>query len=106
MKEDSVTRRLQAQLDRHADLPPGDHHCIIKFSTVYIPGDERSRTNPGRGYPESTETTITCAVYPTREAWLAEIERLTARQSWGGRDWVALVAHVPAVTTSVKVDVR
>lgn len=75
-----------------ADLPPGDHYCVLKFGTIYIPGD--------------TETTIGCEVHPTREAWLAEIERLTARQSWGGRDWVAIVAHVPAVTTSVRVDVR
>lgn len=44
-----------------ADLPPGDHYCVLKFGTIYIPGD--------------TETTIGCEVHPTREAWLAEIER-------------------------------
>ncbi len=92
-------------VNQPSDLPAGEHHVILKFGSVFIPGDERSHTNPGHGYPEHTETTLSCASYPSREAWLAEIERLTA-QRYGGKDWVAAVMRVPAVTTSVKVGVR
>ncbi len=40
------------------DFPSGHHYLIIvsKTESIYIPGDERSRTNPGHGYPEHTET--------------------------------------------------
>lgn len=30
--------------------------AAITTTSVTIPGDERSRTNPGHGYPEHTET--------------------------------------------------
>ena len=37
-------------------LPEQEHWAIITESSIYIPGDERSRTNPGHGYPESSFT--------------------------------------------------
>lgn len=39
-------------------IPEIEHWAIITSKTIYIPGDERSRTNPGHGYPESTEESI------------------------------------------------
>lgn len=35
------------------DVPNTPHFAVIIFNTrtVHIPGDERSRTNPGHGYP-------------------------------------------------------
>ena len=30
-------------------------YAVIVERSVYIPGDERSRTNPGHGYPATTE---------------------------------------------------
>jgi len=40
------------------DVPLGQHWAVLiyKSSSVYVPGDERSRTNPGHGYPAHTET--------------------------------------------------
>lgn len=38
------------------DIPAGEHLAVVYTDSIYIPGDERSRTNPGHGYPESTET--------------------------------------------------
>ncbi len=40
------------------DLPTSARYVIINMMTeqVTTPGDERSRTHPGHGYPESTET--------------------------------------------------
>lgn len=31
-------------------------YLMVKKINVYIPGDERSRLNPGHGYPERNET--------------------------------------------------
>jgi hypothetical protein len=39
---------------RPSDIPSVEHWAIITGSSILIPGDERSRTNPGHGYPEST----------------------------------------------------
>lgn len=38
------------------DIPKTEHLGVVYTDSIYIPGDERSRTNPGHGYPESTET--------------------------------------------------
>lgn len=53
----------------------GDHLCVLEFVSVTIPGDERSRTHPGHGYPESTEQYTKFHVFTSQqrlEEWLAE----------------------------------
>lgn len=39
------------------DVPNGHHFAVIIFNkgSVFIPGDERSRTAPGHGYPAHTQ---------------------------------------------------
>lgn len=39
-------------------FPKEEHFAALVFTseTVYTPGDERSRTHPGHGYPESYDT--------------------------------------------------
>lgn len=39
------------------DIPSGTHFAVIIYGkrSVWVPGDERSRTNPGHGYPEHTD---------------------------------------------------
>lgn len=86
------------------DLPPGKHYVIMTFGTIYIPGDERSRTHPGHGYPASTETTINCTTYSTKEEWQEEIQRKTANK-WQTNDWIPLIVERPQVKVSVKVDI-
>lgn len=87
------------------DLPPGEHFLILTFGTITIPGDERSRTHPGHGYPESTEHTTTVVVYKTRAAWEEEIKRLT-EEKHSYKSWVPLIARRPSVTTTVSVSVE
>ena len=41
-----------------SDVPATAHWALLEFDSIYIPGDERSRTNPGHGYPASSESTI------------------------------------------------
>lgn len=40
------------------NIPDGPHYAImvIEKKSIHVPGDERSRTHPGHGYPEHTET--------------------------------------------------
>lgn len=46
------------QVHKPSDVPDGQHFAVLVYKTsgTYVPGDERSRTNPGHGYPEHTET--------------------------------------------------
>jgi len=64
------------------DIPNGPHYAImvIDMVSVHIPGDERSRTNPGHGYPESTEyyDNITYYAFPEdqKSKWEVKIQEL------------------------------
>lgn len=69
-----------------ADIPTVEHWAIITGTSVHIPGDERSRTNPGHGYPESTEHYIEYAAFLTeakfKEALAHEID---SNSGFGGK---------------------
>lgn len=76
-------------------IPGGPHWAIVSETSAHIPGDERSRTNPGHGYPAHTETFITYEAFTSKEDWEAEIERRTLQKY--GEPFRALrveVAHV------------
>lgn len=87
------------------DVPKTEHFAILYFGSIHIPGDERSRTNPGHGYPEHTETKIDYVVFPSREAWEAEIKDLTTAV-FGSRSWKAIYVKPAIVETNVRVDVN
>lgn len=52
-------------------------YLLIDSTSVLIPGDERSRTNPGHGYPEHTVT------YPVLKWFDTEKEVLDYMKTWG-----------------------
>lgn len=52
-------------------------YLLIDSTSVFIPGDERSRTNPGHGYPEQTIT------YPVLKWFDTEKEVLDYMETWG-----------------------
>ena len=33
-------------VNKASDVPNGEHYAILEFDTIYIPGDDRSRSNP------------------------------------------------------------
>jgi len=49
------------------DIPIEEHWAIIKNESITIPGDERSRTAPGHGYPEHIEHYFSYEIYYTEE---------------------------------------
>jgi len=40
-------------------------YIVIEKSSYYVPGDERSRTNPGHGYPEHYVEADNVVRFPT-----------------------------------------
>jgi hypothetical protein len=52
-----------------SEVPKDLHYAIIIFDkeSVYIPGDERSITNPGHGYPARTESYTTHQYFFTKD---------------------------------------
>lgn len=88
------------------DLPEGDLFMIVEFGSMTIPGDERSRTHPGHGYPAETVTTTNITVYETRQAWEVEIDRRTRDTSPYRSSWVPIAGRRPSITTTVKVEVK
>ncbi len=55
------------------DVPAADHYAIFRQDSHYTPGDERSRTNPGHGYPASTDYFLSYEAYLTSDSFLAAI---------------------------------
>lgn len=66
------------------DFPPPSFYLVIVFKreTVVIPGDERSRTAPGHGYPEEHRQFETPEIYTydTEESLEADVKRLYSHQ--------------------------
>lgn len=72
MPTKTVTKIYVTSIDK---LPTVEHWAILEDTSVHIPGDERSRTNPGHGYPESTEHFITYTAYTVKEEFESELKR-------------------------------
>lgn len=62
------------------NIPETPHFAIITFSTHYTPGDERSRTNPGHGYPASWDTVTNYQPFTDQAQFERECEALAKRQ--------------------------
>lgn len=57
------------------ELPSQPFFAVLVPTAVYIPGDERSRTFPGHGYPESTEYHWHIITFENEEKWKEDISR-------------------------------
>ena len=54
-----------------------DYWAIIKEKTIYHEGDERSRTNPGHGYPACSETYNSYTEYTDQSKLITDIAYYT-----------------------------
>ncbi len=89
-----------------SDVPEGRHWMILTFGMVHTPGDERSRTHPGHGYPASDNPVAYYTVYTDEMEWKKAIEDL-ANPKFGAREnFYAAEVHPATVTTSVSVSVK
>lgn len=94
------------------EIPAEPHWAILVFETksVYVEGDERSRTCPGHGYPAHTD------VFPTYEYWvvksedvlkkaLAELEEANKKSYGKPGPYVVLSVRKCSVKTEIHVEV-
>ena len=94
-------------MTNYKDIPTETHWVIITDDsfTVHHEGDERSRTNPGHGYPASTETVsrINYQVFPyANEAdWRKLIDHLTKTN----KKFKAFKVYPAVVTVETKIEV-
>lgn len=78
-----------------------EKYAALFYRTIYIPGDERSRTNPGHGYPESTQETIDLIEFSSKE----EMESWVLRR--GSYDKYKLIKYQElSVKTKVEVSIE
>lgn len=93
------------RVDSESDMPTEAHYAVIEFGSIYIEGDERSRTAPGHGYPGHSQSTRDYLVFPVRAAWEAYITKLKTAK-YGKTSFVALVANPASITQKVEVEVK
>lgn len=91
-----------ATLTQANQIAAGENYLILVPRTIYIPGDERSVTNPGHGYPASNEQTWSVQSFQSKDEWEAEIKR---RVLVNDKDFVPIVANRPEINVSTDVSV-
>lgn len=87
------------------DVPEHPHFAIIEFSSVHVPGDERSRQAPGHGYPAHSVSKCDYLVFESEEEWKANIDE-RMRRTYDRGNFVAIRATRAKVSTTVNVDIE
>ena len=90
------------KVHRASDVPTDQHWAIIRETSTYIAGDERSRTNPGHGYPASTEYGITYEAFTDEKEWAHVVRTLTTMSA----PFKAMKVVPARITTEVNVTVE
>jgi len=86
-----------------SELPEGECYAILHPESMTIPGDERSRTHPGHGYPEHSVDYWKIETFKNKEEWEQEIARLIGSR-WK-TEFKAVVMKSVKVETKVVVKV-
>jgi hypothetical protein len=87
-------------------VPKGPHWAIIQGESMYIPGDERSRTNPGHGYPATTKHYVSYKAFLSEEDWNKEVQELAAPKFGSPKPFVAMYVVPATISTKVVVEVK
>lgn len=86
------------------DLPTvRTFYAIITMTSVSIPGDERSRTAPGHGYPAHTLSFPEILFFDDEEPWKKAIGELAHPKSGYAKEFRALVMEPVEVESHVVV---
>lgn len=89
-----------------SDIPTTPHWAIVYFDTYYIPGDERSKSCPGHGYPESIGTSANYYAFDNEQEWKDDIaRRLHPKYGSPETNFAALKVTPAAITTEISVKV-
>jgi hypothetical protein len=85
------------------DIPKAEHFAILEFSSINIPGDERSRTHPGHGYPTTTERVVRYLCFTNQAEWEAVIR---SRVEAGNKNFLAIKVNPANLELNVKVNIK
>ncbi len=97
-----MPRKYGKTANTASEVPKGEHWVILTTQTITIPGDERSRTNPGHGYPESTERYVTYEVFTNEQDFKDELAARLSKHSYGEVPVGIHVAGTYKATTKVE----
>lgn len=89
-------------IDKDTDIPIGVGWVILEFSSVHIPGDERSIENPGHGYPAYDHPLTSVLYYEDATAWESAIKKRLEL----GQKFVALRVQRPAIKLTMQLDIE
>lgn len=87
------------------DIPNTTHYAILTKETFYIPGDERSRTYPGHGYPAENIEVVNYRVFLNKEDWTKEIDTHVKMGHKPDLDFKAISVSCAQIETQVTVKV-
>jgi hypothetical protein len=80
-----------------------EFYAVFVKSSYRVPGDERSRTNPGHGYPEHDVDCTEVIEFGTLEELKAWVER--NGNGYGSKKFRAAKCHLLEVSIRLDVDV-
>jgi len=83
-------------------------YAVVYKETTHIPGDERSRTNPGHGYPAYDKVTEVFQEFENREDWEKWIKdaEIPTGFSTRKREYRAFTCYQVEVKASVHVSIE
>lgn len=90
-------------VDSLADLPEGTSWAILEQDSIYVPGDERSRTNPGHGYPAHTKNFVRIYAFDSMADFKATLRKLHEKP--GRRTFKAFELKSVRVKTKLVIDI-
>lgn len=88
------------------DVPDKEHWVILLNDGVYIPGDERSITNPGHGYPEEKRSFLSYKIYLTKEKLLEAIQELENPKYGSKQPYKVLKVTPVKIETKLTIDMK
>jgi hypothetical protein len=90
-------------IERAKDIPKEPHYALIDNRSVFIPGDERSKSCPGHGYPDSTEHFISYTAYTNRDDLIKELSSVYYRK----KDDITVIYVTPVhINTTVSIELN
>jgi hypothetical protein len=88
-----------------ADIPVGISYAILYCESIHIPGDERSRTNPGHGYPARNEQVWKIQIFTHKSEWEQEIKTKKCR-AFNSTPWIPVILNQPKLTTEINIRIE
>lgn len=88
-------------LDKMPDVPC---YGIVTIQSIYIPGDERSRTAPGHGYPAHSQNYSQLEIFSDKIEWENRIRELSTPKYGAPKSFRAFL--IGPVNVDIKVEIN